>query len=107
MYLWTAHGIKVRELPIDPATVLDGCVSAALGCATGVGVTRIARWKPVPQWLLFAVFFLVTLTLPTLFDHDLEALVWFLTRPFFSVFLAFAALGFWLASRKRHVEHVA
>jgi hypothetical protein len=107
MYLWDTHRIKVRELPVDPARVIDGSVSAILGCAIGYSVARLARWQPVPQWLLFAASFLVTLTLPTLFDHDYEALVWFITRPFFSIFLVFAASGFWLESRRHRPEHVA
>ena len=107
MYLWDAHGVKVRELPVDPANVLDGCLSAILGCAIGFGVARVAQWQLVPQWLLFAASFVVTLMLPTLFDHDYEALVWFLTRPFLTIFLTFAAVGLWLAYRRGHAKHVA
>lgn len=106
-YLWTSHGIAVRTLPVDTAAVLDGLMSAILGFAIAIGVARISRYRPVPQWLLFATFFLVALALPTVFDRDVEGLVWFITRPFISIFLAFAALGFWLASRQRHSGHVA
>jgi hypothetical protein len=106
-YLWTAHGIAVRTLLIDTAAALDGLLSACLGFAIAIGVTHISRYRPISQWLLFAASFLLALSLPTLFDREYEALVWFLTRPFIAIFLAFAAVGFWLASRRQIAKHVA
>lgn len=106
-YLWTTYGIAERNFPIDIASVLDGFLSACLGLALAFGVTRIARLRPLPQWLLFGVSYIVAMTLPALFDRDYEALAWFLTRPFISILLVFAAFGFWLSSRRRHATHVA
>lgn len=106
-YLWTAHGIATAKLPIDTAAVLDALIAALVGFAIALGVSRVSRSRPVPLWLLFAGFFVVSLTVPTLFDRDYEALVWFLSRPFISIFLVFAALGFWLPSRRQVSRHVA
>jgi len=106
-YLWTAHGIVTAKLPINTAAVLDALIAALLGFAIALGIARVSRSKPVPLWLVFAGFFLVSLVVPTLFDRDYEALVWFLSRPFIAVFLVFAALGFWLPSRRVVSRHVA
>ena len=106
-YLWTAHGIATAKLPVDTAAVLDALIAALVGFCIALGVAGLSRSKPVPLWLIFAGFFLISLAVPTLFDGDYEVLLWFLSRPFIYIFLVFAALGFWLPSRRQVSRHVA
>jgi len=91
----------------DPAGVLLVVVGALLGCAMALALARIARSQPVQQWLLFTGFFLVAVAAPTLYRGDYHSLLAFLTRPFVAAFLVFAAVGFWLASRRKVSRHVA
>ena len=106
-YLWYSHGVAVATLPVDVAAVIDVILGALLGVATGVGISRLSRGHSSSQWLIFGVFFVLSVTIPTLFDGEYEALVYFLTRPFVLVFLAFLALGLWLARRSQRVTNVA
>lgn len=106
-YLWTAHGIATAKLPVDTAAVLDALLAALVGFGIALGVARLSRSKPVPLWLVFAGFFLISISVPTLFDGDYAALFWFLSRPFIYIFLLFAAVGFWLPSRRHVSRHVA
>jgi hypothetical protein len=106
-YLWTAHEIANAKAPIDTAAILDAFIAALLGFGIALGVARMSRSRPVPLWLVFASFFVISLTVPTLFSRDYEALLWVLSRPFISIFLVFAALGFWLPSRPQVSRHVA
>ena len=106
-YLWTAHGIATAKLWIDASAIFDILISAVVGLGIAFGVARLCRGKPVPLWLVFTGAFLVSLIVPTLFDREYNELLWFLSRPFISVFLLFAALGFWLPSRRRVSSHVA
>ena len=91
----------------DPAGVLLVVLGALLGCAMALGLARVARAQPMSQWLLFAGFFLIAVAVPTLLRGEYDALLGFLARPFVAAFLAFAALGFWLASRRKASRHVA
>ena len=106
-YLWTAHGIATAKLPIDTSAVLDALIAALVGFGIAFAVARISRGKPMPLWLVFACFFVLSLAIPTLFSHEWNVLLWFLARPFIPVFLVFAALGFWLPSRRHLSRHVA
>jgi len=106
-YLWTAHGIATAKLPIDTAAVLDVLIAALVGFGIAFAVARLSRGRPMPLWLVFAGFFLISQVIPTLFDQEWYALLWFLARPFIPVFLVFAALGFWLPARRHVSRHVA
>jgi hypothetical protein len=91
----------------DPAGVVPVVLGALLGCAMALALARVARSQPMSQWLLFTGFFLIAVGVPTLVHGEYQALLAFLTRPFVAAFLAFAALGFWLASRRKVSRHVA
>jgi hypothetical protein len=106
-YLWTAHGIATAKLAVDSAAVFDMLISALVGFGIALGIARLCRSKPVPLWLVFAGAFLVSLAIPTLFDRQYDELLWFLSRPYITVFLVFAALGFWLPSRRQVSRDVA
>ena len=106
-HLWTTHEIADARLPINTAAVLDGLVAALVGFGMSLAVAGLSRSKAMPLFLVFAGFFLISLAVPTLFDREWEALVWFLSLPFIYVFLVFAALGFWLPPRRRVSRHVA
>ena len=106
-YLWTAHGIATAKLPINTSAVLDGLIAGLVGFGMATAVARLSRGKPIPLWLVFAGFFVLSLVIPTLFDGEWNALLWFLARPFIPVFLLFAAVGFWLPSRRHVSRHVA
>lgn len=105
-YLWTAHGIVTAKLPIDTAAVLDGLIAVLVGFGMTFTIARLFRGKPLHLWLVFTVFFAISTATPTLIDRERERLLWFLSLPFIPVFLVFAALGFWLASRRHASEHV-
>ena len=105
--MWTAHGIATGKLPIDVAAIFDVLIAAFLGFGLALAVAILCRRNPVHQWLIFAGAFLVSLAVPTFLDREYVALLWFLSQPFIAVFLLFAALGFWLPSRRSISRHVA
>ena len=106
-YFWTAHGIAITKLSVDLVALLDSFVCAILGVILAMAIGVASRHRHMALWVTFVAFFFLSVTLPTIADRDYDLLIFFLTRPFVAVFLASAALGFWLIARPRRAAHVA
>jgi hypothetical protein len=60
-WAWRTHGIRRRELALDPTPFFDATVGIGLGAAVAYVIVRLATGPSARRWLLFMGAFVVSL----------------------------------------------
>ena len=89
-WAWVAHGVKERELPIDPTPYFDSVIGLVIGAGFGFALWRTAG-RPVWQaWALFTLA--ATLSMVADWSINWELVQFALAQPLVLAFIVGAAL---------------
>jgi len=102
-WLWNTHHTTVRALPFDASAMFDICAGLLFGAALSYLVVRMTAGPLYRVWLLFAFGFFAVVTVPILFDDELNlAALWVvLCSPLLWAFGAASVVVFGFYSRSR------
>ena len=103
-YLWEAHHVRVRDLPVDVSWLFDAVIGIVVGVLISLLTARLARTRLLQSWLIFIACFFVSALIPFT-DLDLEQVGFALRQPIVVSFVASSWAGFWFQSRAKRKSH--